>query len=535
MTDDLQLRRARPDEFERIGELCVRAYAPSGMAADNPYWDRLREVAQRAGDAEVWVAADATGILGTATWCPPCSGQREVSRDGEAEFRMLAVDPDRQGRGVGRLLLEAVIDRARRENCTAVVLSSAAWMTTAHLLYQRRGFHRTPELDWSPMPGVDLLTFRLDLVHGGAVEAWRAARTASGEPPDAARVTRVREKLRDPEARIFTSREDGRGVAMALAEPFREPDGSLRPGWGHLSMMFVHPDHQARGVGDALLRRIRAEIDWPNLSVWTRDANIRARRLYRRQGFLPTTDTGTLHPDRTDHADQPTTRWERTDDAVTPRLHADEEPVQGWTTMSDADLAALLTERSGPDGRLLVLVDGRGGSGKSTTAGRLAAALDAAGVDAAVVHTDDIAWNLHAIDWTDELIGNVIEPWRRGEPVSYRPPGWISHDRPGTVDVPASRALIVEGVGAGRARLATLADVVCWVQTDASVAYDRGVARDIREGRSRTETEDFWEVWMDDEEPHLRTDRPWARANVIVDGTTEQTSGRLRVHWTDQS
>ena len=34
---------------------------------------------------------------------------------------------------------------------------------TAHRLYARLGFVRTPERDWTPMPGVNLLALRLDL------------------------------------------------------------------------------------------------------------------------------------------------------------------------------------------------------------------------------------------------------------------------------------------------------------------------------------------------------------------------------------
>jgi len=33
----------------------------------------------------------------------------------------------------------------------------------AHALYFRMGFHRAPELDWSPASGVDLIGFRLSL------------------------------------------------------------------------------------------------------------------------------------------------------------------------------------------------------------------------------------------------------------------------------------------------------------------------------------------------------------------------------------
>src|SRR6476620_9459445 len=91
-----------------------------------------------------------------------------------------------------------------------------------------------------------------------------------------------------------------------------------------------------------------------------------------------------------------------------------------------------------------------GGGGKTTFAAKLARILDGA----FVVHTDDIAWNLARFDWADVLTDDVIDPWRNGRPVSFRPPGWEAGDRPGTVDVPACPVLVVEGVGAARAALA---------------------------------------------------------------------------------
>lgn len=157
------VRQAGPEDYAAVGELLLAAYSPSGMAADNPYWDSLRDVAGRATDAEVWVAEVDGAIVGTYTWAPRGSSQREIAQEDEAEFRMLAVSPGAQGRGVGRVLLEAVIERARMEGYAAVVLSSATWMTQAHALYARLGFRRTPDLDWSPMPGTDLLAYRLPL------------------------------------------------------------------------------------------------------------------------------------------------------------------------------------------------------------------------------------------------------------------------------------------------------------------------------------------------------------------------------------
>jgi hypothetical protein len=195
-----------------------------------------------------------------------------------------------------------------------------------------------------------------------------------------------------------------------------------------------------------------------------------------------------------------------------PRL--DVEPDAGpWRPVADDELVGLVRDRL-PDGRALVLVDGRSGSGKSTFASRLAGMLGAA-----VVRTDDVAWHLHPTDWAAALAEGVLAPWRRGEAVSYRPPGWVAKGRPGSVEVPACEVLVVEGVGAGRASLAATADLVVWVQSDRDEARRRGLARDVELGRTRAEAEAFWDDWMRSEEPFLAEEQPWTRAHLVVTGT----------------
>ena len=81
----------------------------------------------------------------------------------EAAFRMLVVDPAVQGGGVGRLLVEECLDRARAAGKRRMVLSTDPRMTAAHRLYGRLGFTRLPDRDWSPVPGIDLLVYARDL------------------------------------------------------------------------------------------------------------------------------------------------------------------------------------------------------------------------------------------------------------------------------------------------------------------------------------------------------------------------------------
>ena len=102
-------------------------------------------------------------VLGSVTFARPGSRWAELARPGEAEFRMLGVDPAHRGLGVGAALIEWCLDRARQAGCSSLVMCSMDEMTTAHRLYDRMGFVRRPDLDWVPEPGVLLLGFHRPL------------------------------------------------------------------------------------------------------------------------------------------------------------------------------------------------------------------------------------------------------------------------------------------------------------------------------------------------------------------------------------
>jgi len=181
----------------------------------------------------------------------------------------------------------------------------------------------------------------------------------------------------------------------------------------------------------------------------------------------------------------------------------DGEPDCGpWRAVAVTELYAAL-------GRPRVLaVDGRSGSGKSTLVARLAATVPST----AVVHTDDVAWHHDFFDWADLLLDGVLVPWRAGRDVAYRPPPWEVRSRPGAITVPSGAPLlVVEGVGAGRRAFAPYLDALVWVQTDRAVATRRGLERDGGDVA-------FWDEWEARERPFLAADRPWARADLVVNG-----------------
>ncbi|MFG1872372.1 GNAT family N-acetyltransferase [Micromonospora arborensis] len=166
----LRVRPAEPADFPAVARLTVAAYEADGqLKGEHGYGTVLADVSSRAASGEVLVAVDEVtdAVLGSVTFVLPGTPFAELSGPGEAEFRMLAVDPGAQGRGVGAALAKACVDRAAELGCTAVVICVRAGMAdSAHRLYARLGFVRAPEKDWSPAADVDLLGLRLDLTRG---------------------------------------------------------------------------------------------------------------------------------------------------------------------------------------------------------------------------------------------------------------------------------------------------------------------------------------------------------------------------------
>lgn len=188
----MRVREATKEDFDEIARLTIAAYRALDTWVGDDYAAHLVDVAGRAGAEStiVLVAEDdvperlavgaaivaGTGddgvaratakrrLLGSVTLTigggPFFEWNPDV--DGDCGFRMLAVDPPAQGRGVGPRLVAECLERARAKGCRRMVIGSTEWMTTAHRMYERLGFRRAPDLDqqWGDIRG---LCFVLDL------------------------------------------------------------------------------------------------------------------------------------------------------------------------------------------------------------------------------------------------------------------------------------------------------------------------------------------------------------------------------------
>lgn len=160
------IRPAVDSDLDQMGRLTVRAYVDGGhLSAENDYLRELADPAGRRDGCDLLVAVDPAGqLLGSVSLVHPHSPQREVAASDEAEIRVLAVDPDAQGRGIGSALVTECLDRARAAGYPAAALCVIEGNEGAARLYTRFGFTRVPDRDWEPAPGVRLRAYRLPLI-----------------------------------------------------------------------------------------------------------------------------------------------------------------------------------------------------------------------------------------------------------------------------------------------------------------------------------------------------------------------------------
>lgn len=142
------IRPAVPEDFAAIKTLTCAAYVASGhVEPDSPYTQELADILSRAEG--LYVAEHNGVIMGSVNIAPPGSDMAQVAGPRELEFRMLAVHPQHQGHGVGRALVQYILDMAATAKLDGVAITTMPSMKGAQAMYHAMGFHRAPERDWN--------------------------------------------------------------------------------------------------------------------------------------------------------------------------------------------------------------------------------------------------------------------------------------------------------------------------------------------------------------------------------------------------
>lgn len=149
---NIRVRRAQAHEYEEIGLLTLAGFGHAGPEAHLPEQDRLELLLDASGRDEqgvLLVAEDSDNeqLLGTATVLPSGVPYARQATSGEAELRLLAVDPLARGRGVAWQLLEEAARVADSWGSQALVLDTGAGNIRSRNLYDGFGYERQPWRD----------------------------------------------------------------------------------------------------------------------------------------------------------------------------------------------------------------------------------------------------------------------------------------------------------------------------------------------------------------------------------------------------
>lgn len=153
-----EIRTARPDEYEALGEMTAAVYEELEGMPDRheqpTYYSMIRDVKGRAAlpGVAILVAATQEELLGGVTFVGDMSFYHSGGSAGEnrdcSGIRLLAVKPGARNLGAGRALTQACIQRAIRMGRRGVILHTTRAMERAWSLYERMGFSRLPDLDF---------------------------------------------------------------------------------------------------------------------------------------------------------------------------------------------------------------------------------------------------------------------------------------------------------------------------------------------------------------------------------------------------
>jgi GNAT superfamily N-acetyltransferase len=153
------VRNAKPVEFEEIGKLMVRVYSQmEGFPNESEqpdYYKMLANVGDSTNNREtellVAVFSD-DKIAGAVVYFSDMkyysSGGTATKEQNSSGFRLLAVDPLSRRQGIGKLLVDECIVKAKGKKHFQVIIHTTMAMQTAWKMYEKLGFKRSEDLDF---------------------------------------------------------------------------------------------------------------------------------------------------------------------------------------------------------------------------------------------------------------------------------------------------------------------------------------------------------------------------------------------------
>ena len=153
------VRNAKQAEFKEVGNLMVDVYSKlEGFPKPNEqpaYYDMLSKVGELTKNPKTELIVVVSGtekIMGAVVFFSDMkyygSGGSATKEKNACGFRLLAVDPDTRGKGIGKLLTAECIKRGKERKLSQLIIHTTMAMQIAWKMYENFGFKRSEDLDF---------------------------------------------------------------------------------------------------------------------------------------------------------------------------------------------------------------------------------------------------------------------------------------------------------------------------------------------------------------------------------------------------
>ena len=142
MSNEVIIRNFTAADRDAVNRVACAAWDQYAQTFEG--WDKfaafLANTASLSSDAELVVAERDGLVVGLVGYVGPGRPREAIFPSDWAIIRMLSVLPTVRGRGIGRLLINTCIERARRDGVAIIGLHTTPVMRSALDLYLRMGF-----------------------------------------------------------------------------------------------------------------------------------------------------------------------------------------------------------------------------------------------------------------------------------------------------------------------------------------------------------------------------------------------------------
>lgn len=131
-----------PSDSAQVNTLALRAFEQfKSSYQDWPgFRAKIGNMSALADVGEIVVAEVEGQIVGAVAYVSPSTPKAEFFRPEWPIMRMLVVAPDFRGRGIGHILAQECLRRAKRDGASFIALHTSKLMQVALPMYQRMGF-----------------------------------------------------------------------------------------------------------------------------------------------------------------------------------------------------------------------------------------------------------------------------------------------------------------------------------------------------------------------------------------------------------